>query len=336
MLLLPCCNWFGRVPHSQGSETVEFASGHFNIQGELILPKGKAPFPLVIMVHGDGPAYQYYFEKLKISMLKAGYATLMWDKPGFGKSTGKLSQKQLCHERSEVLLEAIKVMKKHPKIKADMIGVWGISQAGYVIPMALEQYADIQFMILAGVAGENGIKQTAYQIKQQLICIGMNENEAEKARMDFTMLYYSDTYDKYLGHAEPLVKNPLIRELGYVSAIWPKDQWKPYEGTEEAFYNPMLVLERTKIPALVFLGELDKNIDPVQAVQAYNLAFTKAGNLNYKVNMIVGSDHNIIISETGCMSERRNRSGEEWSNYDPEYLRLMEEWLIDLKMKTMD
>lgn len=60
------------------------------------------------MVHGDGPARRTYFYTLKKTILRAGYATLMWDKPGFGQSTGKFSKAHLGAERAEVLLAAIR------------------------------------------------------------------------------------------------------------------------------------------------------------------------------------------------------------------------------------
>lgn len=327
--LLSSC-YSDKVPFSDSSEKITFSSGQFQIHGELLLPKGNNHSPLVIMVHGDGPAYHDYFKVLKESMLKSGYATLMWDKPGFGKSTGRFTEKMLKKERAKILLQAINEMQKHPKIDGDKIGLWGISQAGYVIPMALEKTDQIKFMILVGCGGENGIKQTAYLIKEQLICGGYQEAKAKQAEMDFTMLFYSETYKEYLSHAKPLVENPVIKKLGFVTAIWTKDKWKPYAGTEEAFYDPILVFERTKIPTLVFFGDLDKNVDPVQGMEAFNQAFQKAGNQNYQVNLIKGADHNIIISETGCMSERRTRSGEEWSHYDPAYLKKMEKWLMTL------
>nr|NQU94506.1 hypothetical protein [Bacteroidota bacterium] len=145
----------------------------------------------------------------------------------------------------------------------------------YVIPMALEKTNDISFMILVGVGGENGIRQTAFLIQEQLKCDGISEKDA------------------------------------------------------------IPVIEKTSIPTLVFFGELDKNVDPVQGMKAYRRALHKAGNTNYKIVLIEGTDHNIIISETGCMSERRARSGKGWSNYDMGYLTMMEDWLKQLNSTPM-
>ena len=252
-------------------EKFVFDSSHFKVVGELRIPSGDRKYPLVIMVHGDGPAYRTYFYPLKECFLRAGYATLMWDKPGFGQSTGKFSQSHLRAERAEVLLDAISNVKSHPRIDSDAIGVWGISQAGYVIPMALEKTGDISFMIMVGCPGENGIHQTAYLIRQQLRFEGVSEEEARQAEEHFVRLYSAQSFEEYISHAKPLYDNPVQRRLGFVSALWDETNWKPHSPEEEAFYDPISVIEKTTIPVLAFFGEKDTQVDPVQGAAHFQV-----------------------------------------------------------------
>jgi pimeloyl-ACP methyl ester carboxylesterase len=319
------------VPHK--TEEVAFQKDQFRVVGELRLPKEGDKHPLIIMVHGDGPAYRTYFAKLKEVMLGAGYATLMWDKPGFGRSKGEFSGDHLREERAGVLVAAIDHMKSHPQIEADRIGVWGISQAGIVIPMALQKTEDVSFMILVGCPGENGIQQTAYLIRRQLEFGGLSKEEAEEAERHFIQLYYAESFEQYIEHAQPLYDNPVQRELGFVSALWDKENWKPHTRDEEGFYDPMRIMEQVTVPVLVFFGEKDTQVDPIQGIEAYEAALNKAGNQNFRGEIIPGSDHNIILSDTGGMQERNRRSSEDWRNYSPEYLKIMEEWLKKLRSK---
>ena len=69
------------------------------------------------------------------------------------------------------------------------IGVWGISQAGYVIPLALQKTKDISFMIMVGCPGENGIHQTAYLLKRQLQFEGLSEKETNEFKNHFIQLF---------------------------------------------------------------------------------------------------------------------------------------------------
>jgi len=313
------------------AESISFQSSHFNIFGELRKPQGNGPYPLVILVHGDGPAYRNYFSTLKECMLDAGYATLMWDKPGYGKSTGEFSKNHLREERAGILHDAIKKMNSHPEIDKSHIGVWGISQAGYVIPMAIEKTKDIAFMIMVGCPGENGIQQTAYLIKRQLEFEGISEEDAIAAENHFIQLFSAESFEEYIQHARPLYDNPIQRELGFVSALWDKNNWKPHDPEGEGFFNPMDIIETVTIPTLVFFGAKDTQVDPFQGKEAYQEALKKAGNENFKIEIIPNSDHNIIICETGSMKERSKRSGEDWSNYAPAYLEIMDNWLKNLK-----
>jgi pimeloyl-ACP methyl ester carboxylesterase len=163
------------------------------------------------------------------------------------------------------------------------------------------------------------------------MCEGVSEEKAKKSERDFIGLFYAKNYDEYIKCAQPLVDDPMVRKMGFVTAIWTEEEWKPKEKNSESFYDPIKIFEKTNIPTLVFFGDLDKNVNPVQGMQAFTAALKKAGNPKNKVILIEGTDHNIIISETGCAEERRKRSGSGWSNYHPRYLQIMEEWLEDLE-----
>jgi hypothetical protein len=75
---------------------------------------------------------------------------------------------------------------------------------------------------------------------------------------------------------------------------------------------------------LAVYGELDKNIDPVQGVEAYEAALQAAGNQNYHVEIIPGVGHVLMPARTGCIGEAGG------TNYAPRYLELLEEWLQGL------
>jgi len=99
---------------------------------------------------------------------------------------------------------------------------------------------------------------------------------------------------------------------------------------KNSFFNPIDIIEKITIPVLAFFGEKDTQADPIQGVSSYKEALTKAGNKNFRVELIPNADHNIILCKTGSMKERRSRSSKEWKNYAPEYLEMMEEWLRKL------
>jgi CubicO group peptidase (beta-lactamase class C family)/dienelactone hydrolase len=311
-------------------ESITFRSGPFKIVGELTHPEAGGPHPLVIMVHGDGPAARADFARIKETILKAGYATLIWDKPGSGESTGEFNQDMLLAERASILADAILAMTRQRVIDPGRIGLWGISQAGYVMPLALERTDAVRFMIVVGGPGENGIDQTAYLIQRQLVFAGVPDDEARRMEEHFKGLYAATTFEQYIGHARPLYDNPVQRKLGFVSALWDEAGWKPHTPDEEAFFNPMEIVAKLPIPVLAFFGEKDTQVDPVQGAAAYGKALAEAGNPASRVEVIPGADHDLILSETGSLAERSRRSRAGWRKYSPAYLESLETWLHEL------
>ena len=122
VLLLSAC---GQTLHS--SEEIVFQSGHFKVVGELRLPEGSDPHPAVVFVHGDGPNNRtsgVTYPPIMERMLRAGYATLAWDKPGTGESTGRIDRSRLGEQRARIVLDAVAVLRKRPDIDAGRIGLW--------------------------------------------------------------------------------------------------------------------------------------------------------------------------------------------------------------------
>ena len=101
----------------------------------------------------------------------------------------------------------------------------------------------------------------------------------------------------------------------------------------EYFRNPMDVIERSPIPVLAFFGERDTQLDPVRGLRAFRAALSRAGNPKSTVVLIPGADHNMILSESGCITERQRRSVAGWRDYSPRYPDVLEEWLTTLRRR---
>ncbi len=334
--LLPviACAGDGRPP---GTEEIVFRSGSFRIVGDLRLPEGEAPYPVVIFVHGDGPNNRtsgVTYPPIMERMRRAGYATFAWDKPGTGESTGQIDRSRVGEQRARIVLDAIETLKARPDIDRGRIGLWGISQAGFVMPRVLAKSEDVAFMIAVSCPGTPGVNQGAHLVAAQAACEGIPDETVKEMEHLLSAIERVETYEEYVEHKKRLDALPGIDQaafFGYRKGARPESEWHAPNLEGEYFWDPMEAVGKVSIPILAVFGEKDTQIDPVQAAQAYREVLARAGNPASRVEVIPGTDHNIILSETGCLKERNNRSRRGWTNYAPRYLDLVEEWLKELR-----
>ena len=316
-------------------EELQFEWDHFKIVGDLHIPDPDKKQPVIIFVHGDGPARRSPSgapNRIMTIFLDIGFACFYYDKPGYGESTGKFTSGKLFEERSSILVEAVNVLKRHPLIDPKRIGLWGISQAGWVMPKAIAKTKDIAFMIAISCAGVDGVEQSAYLVEKQILCEGYDEAEAKKARQYYHQRAHAKTYREYLEAAEFLAQNQVVSSFLNWGGILSEDRFSPRPPSNEGFFNPMTLLEQTSIPMLAIFGEKDTQVDPFQALEAYTKALKKAGNPLNQVKLFPEADHGIILSKTGCIREQRDR----WRlrnnrGYAPGFIELMQNWLEKLK-----
>jgi uncharacterized protein len=358
LLLLPAC---ARQPQPARIEEITFQSGEFTLVGDLRTPAGTGPFPVVLFVHGDNLANRTMFGMylpIMERMLRAGYAVFSWDNPGAGESTGTTDRYRITQQQAQILMDAIKVMKAHPDIDSDRIGLWGVSMAGWVMPRVLMESDDVAFMICQSCGSMSGHDEFAFLTVAQGYCGGVPEEDADRleillAELDEARTF--NTYEGYLHYREVLDELAALGSVTVPSSVVSEAGWLANDPDSPA-WSPVHVYEQVRIPVLAIWGERDTRVDPIRAAHAYRDALEQAGNSNYRIEIIPGADHILTPSETGCISEEGQRLerilakqgftledldaldpqdpvlltlGSAWP-YAPEYLDLIEEWLRGL------
>lgn len=306
-----------------GTTEVTFSSNGFELVGELERPDGPGPHPAVVLVHGSGPQSRYSTPTsglVREAFVDAGYAVLVWDKPGSGDSTGDFDGEHTLTQRAGILVDAIDWLMDTPAIDPSRIGVWGLSQAGWVMPLALTMTDDISFMIVVSGGAEDSIEQMVFQWTAQAACRGATSEELSVMDTKGPQALKADTYDEYRAAMDELMSIPEInRYVGVDIEVMGAADWRPWPRDIDAFFDPAVVLAETTIPVLAIFGEHDSQIDPVQGVEAYQEALEEAGNTDFRVVMIRGANHIMRIAEGPC--------GPESPGIAEEYLDLIDEWL---------
>jgi uncharacterized protein len=133
------------------TEEVQFNSNGVELSGSIIFPKDKEIRAAVVFVHGSGKQTRNLFWAEKFA--NKGIAALVYDKRGAGKSRGIYESEQSVSEKNITLLaddavSALAVLSRHPALKGVPLGLTGISQAGWIVPIAAEKSKIAKFMVL--------------------------------------------------------------------------------------------------------------------------------------------------------------------------------------------
>ncbi len=123
-------------------DEIEFDSAGATLSASIIEPKDRDVYAAVVFVHGSGPQSR----NLDIAKRFAdnGIMALVYDKRGVGKSGGNYEGKQSVSGKNIDLLAddslaAAKFLSSYHASEGLTIGLSGISQAGWIVPLAAKK-----------------------------------------------------------------------------------------------------------------------------------------------------------------------------------------------------
>ncbi|MGJ7416035.1 alpha/beta hydrolase family protein [Streptomyces cinereoruber] len=242
-------------------EVVTIRRGGQALEGVLALPEqGKGPFPLVVFVHGDGPVdatHDTFYRPIWESFARAGYASLSWNKPGVRGAPGDWLD-QSMDDRAQEAVDAIAWARQRPDVDGGRIGLWGASQAGWVLPKIAAKDPGIRFAIAVSPA-VNWHRQGRYNLFAELRRDGASDTEITAAlrrrETGLELLGRGASYEEYV-HA---VGDP----QGMTAARW---RFVSKNHTADASADlPAL----RRMPVLLVLAGHDVNVDVAETEAAY-------------------------------------------------------------------
>jgi pimeloyl-ACP methyl ester carboxylesterase len=132
------------------SESVRFPSRDATLAGDIHLPAGE-PIGGLVLVHGSGREPR--MTDLARIFASDGFAVLTYDKRGVGESGGDFEQTYNISWDNLHLLAAdadaaVATLAAHPALDGKPIGLFGISQAGWIIPIAAAGDRRVRFIAL--------------------------------------------------------------------------------------------------------------------------------------------------------------------------------------------
>ena len=113
-------------------------------------------------------------------LARRGVAVLRYDPPGVGRSTGDLRFETLDDRASEALA-AVEYLRSRPDIDADRVGLWGVSQGGWVTQMAAARSRSVAFVVSVSGAGISVAEQQVYSVDAQSRAAGFSRDDVARA-----------------------------------------------------------------------------------------------------------------------------------------------------------
>ena len=210
---------------------------------------------VIVALHGAGQGTRDYFlyEHLHEVLPPAGIGVVTFDRRGEGESTGDASRGRFDVQAKDALavLEAV---------DAEGTGLWGISQGGWVAPLAAAASDRVSFLVLVASTGVTPSEQMMYATAEQLRRGGYDALVVEHA-LDLRRRFEDAVHGRTLDEAElkaelwsgldepwfPLLFLPptLLDDEG--RRLWIK----------EMDFDPRPVFAQVRVPTLLFYGEDD-------------------------------------------------------------------------------
>ncbi len=324
------------------TQKFEFLSNGNRLSGFVDVPAGGAAQAMIVIIHGYGKTEvagltSYYDLRSRFTQL--GISTLIWDKPGCGESQGTFDADQPVGSSAREVLDAIRHARESKLPGSQKVGLWGISRAGWIAPLAITQGPKIAFWI--SVSGTDDKENFPYLLESNLRIEGRTETEIKlllgEWRRGFEITSRGGTFEDYLAATQSLRRDPFMVFLsggnGEDKAAFLAQQKQFLNGTFRVdkatglmIYVPRFehVLTKVNIPVLAIFGERDRNVNWRNTVALYSRTIGKNPNANLTLRTFPDGNHNLQQAPTGGLREMLQMSEHRASDG---YYEAMVDWL---------
>ena len=288
------------APFPQGrgapSRDIEFANEKAAVAGTFLLPPSTSAVPCVVIIGGTlsltrdgaltdpGAPNRNALKRLAEALAQAGYASLRYDKVGYGQSKPRPGWTGTYHDEATVAAAALAWTRRQPEVSRVIAA--GESAGAYLACLAAEAGTNADAYVFLG--GFCGTSRELYDY-----------NFGRLAR-------YADTSPERKAWAEKHARRDLALGRHFdamlAAAAQGKDRFEIVDGDvrmtqglarrrEELNAPPDEMFRFIKAPALALAGKEDNNVPPEHAWRIAQRIFA-AGNTNVASLQISASDHN--------------------------------------------
>ena len=302
------------------AEEVVFANETVQLAGTLYKPDTRTAYPALVVLHAanGGTRHFPFYQHLVTHLPARGIAVLLFDRRGSGRSSGDFetaSFETLAKDGSA----AVDYLRSRDDIDKKKIGLYGISQGGWIAPLVVRFRSDIAFLVIVSGCGVSPAKQMDYGATYTLRKQGFTDNTIARA-----IALRNRVNEYYRGHisrdvvsaeldsaqSEPWFRDAYISPSMYLPEDVTKDKW-----WHEFDYDPLPVWKQVQQPTLFLFAEDDRWVPVTESISNFKKATAHLSDVT--IMQIKGTDH--LMYET---SDQKTESISE------EYIETIVDWLM--------
>jgi hypothetical protein len=241
-------------------KAILYRSGALTLAGVVMLPEGNS-HPGAVFVHGSGSSDRTnpWYQEIARYLASHGVAVLLPDKRGCHKSEGSW-RKANFYDLAEDAIAGVNALRAQNNVDPKSIGLIGVSQGGWIVPIAAHM-GDVAFVVSLSGAAVTPHEQFRHEVTQDIRQKGLP-----------TALFH--------------IYFP-IAQL-FLRRMWPR--WQDVKD-----FNPMPLWETLPVPGLIVFGDEDEydNVPVQESVRRLNAAIQRNPRANLTVKVFQGSGHGI-------------------------------------------
>jgi len=283
-------------------EQVKFGSNGVTLAGTVSKPSqpSSSKLPAVVLVSGSGPHDRDsvvsgipIMGELADAIANAGYLVLRYDKRGFGQSGGRPDAVSLA-DFAEDLKAAVQYLADRKDVDPRRIAVVGHSEGGAVALLAAEKDKRIAAVALISTNGFTGTEIVLAQQQRALARSTLSDDEKQQRIELQKKIIDAVLTGKGLDQLPPAVRRQV--DNAEFQSILAND--------------PSKIVPKVKQPILIVQGDLDTQVEPLNADRLEQLTKTRKNGGAAEVVKVPGVNHLLVPAKTGEVDEYATLKGE--------------------------
>ncbi|WP_155349597.1 alpha/beta hydrolase family protein [Acrocarpospora pleiomorpha] len=134
------------------------------LKATIRVPTTPGRHPAMVFVQGSGSGTGDEFTSQAEWLAKSGIVTLSYDKRTVGYSFRSRDFALLAEDA----LHMIDVLRARPDVNPAKTGLWGVSEGGWVVPIAAAGSQDVAYTVLVSSPNVSPMRQVAFALNEQL------------------------------------------------------------------------------------------------------------------------------------------------------------------------